>query len=84
MPIERITRSYFVSIPLSKMISASAGHEQPGVLLDLVLDLSGGPSRVAKSEHRPIGPVAARDRLQDVDGGVRQRPSSTGMVADST
>src|SRR5690242_13963439 len=44
------------------------GAVQPAVLVDLGLELARCPARVAKRKHRALRAVAARDRLEDVEG----------------
>src|SRR3954462_12694488 len=43
------------------------GAMQPAVLLDLVLELSRRPARITEREHRRDRPVAARNRLEDIE-----------------
>src|SRR5262249_62129323 len=45
------------------------GRMQPAILMDLVLALSGRPAGVAQREHRARRSLAARDRLEDIEGG---------------
>ena len=42
---------------------------QPAVLLDFLFELAGRPAGIAEREHRAHGPIAARDRLEDVERG---------------
>ena len=40
---------------------------QPAVLIDLVLQLARRPAGITEREHRALGALAARDRLEDVE-----------------
>src|SRR5262249_2348814 len=40
---------------------------QPAVMLDLVLELAGRPAGIAEREDRALRPVAASDRLENVE-----------------
>src|SRR6266487_1731769 len=45
------------------------GAVQPAVMLDLVLELARSPAGIAERKDRAARPVAARDRLEDVERG---------------
>ena len=69
MPIFDSARSYFWSRSRSNSRSSVGRTVQPAVGLDLALELTRAPARVTERQDRPVGPLAAGDGLQDVDGG---------------
>ncbi len=50
---------------------------EPGVGLQLVFELPCGPAGIAQSQKRAIGPLPARDRLEDID-----RDGQSDLVGD--
>ncbi len=42
---------------------------QPAIRLDLMLELPGGPARIAERQDRVLRALASRQRAQDIDGG---------------
>ena len=69
MPIFDRARSYFCSRSRSNSRSGSAGQCSQPLAGDLALELAGPPAGIAERQDRPVGPLAAGDGLQDVDGG---------------
>src|SRR5262249_13787654 len=45
------------------------GAVQPAILVDLGLELARCPARIAECKHCALWTIAARDRLEDIEGG---------------
>ena len=68
MPSLRSALSYLPSMSAPKIRSAIGGAMQPAIVLDLVFELARRPAGIAERQDRARRAVAARDRLEDVEG----------------
>ena len=77
MPMRPRARSYLLSRSVSKINSDEASAEEPAVLLDLILQLTRGPSRVAERQHGVFRSASGGYRLEDL-----QRRGQADVVVD--